>query len=181
VAEGDDFRAAWDAHHVAVRRYLARRVGRDAADDLLAGVFETAWRRWEVVPRDDTQLWWLLACARRLCANHSRSVTRRRSLIERIAVRSPRGGADDPTMEVLESAEVAAVLGALSPADREVLFLAVWDDLDVAGVAAVLGIGTEAAQKRVVRARSRFASAWESRPGLSAEWPDRTLTPMEDQ
>ena len=88
MAESDDFRAAWDDHHAAVRRYLARRAGRDAADDLLSGVFETAWRKWPEVPGGEAQLWWLLACARRLCANHSRSVTRRTSLLGRLAIRS---------------------------------------------------------------------------------------------
>ena len=74
-----------------------------------------------------------------------------------------------------------AALADLSPGDREVLALSVWDDLDAAGVAAVLGTTPEAAQKRISRARDRFAAAWEKRGGLSDGAPSRTLTPMEDQ
>lgn len=181
MTEGDDFRAAWDAHHVQVRRYLARRVGADAADDLLAEVFTTAWRRWNTVPDGDARLWWLLACGRRLCANHSRSVTRRGSLLARLAGRGGTDGERDAMSAVVESQDVASALAALSPADRDVLMLSVWDDLDAAGVAAVLGISAEAAQKRIARARARFASVWEARGGLSDSGSDRTLTPMEDQ
>ena len=181
MAEGDDFREAWDAHHVRVRRYLARRVGTDAADDLLSEVFATAWRRWDAVPRDETQLWWLLACARRLCANHSRSVTRRTSLLGRLAIRSGSETMRDAMDDVVASRDVAEVLVALSPADREVLLLAVWDDLDAAGVGAVLGVSPEAAQKRIARSRNRFAAAWAARAGVSDDAPSRTLTPMEDQ
>lgn len=181
MATGDDFRDAWDAHHLQVRRFLARRVGPDAADDLLAEVFTTAWRRWDVVPDGEARLWWLLACGRRLCANHARSLTRRASLIARVGGRAGAGTSHDAVSAVVDSADVAAALASLSPVDREVLMLSVWEDLDAAGVAAVVGISAEAAQKRIVRARARFAAAWESRAGVSDEGPDRTLTQMEDQ
>lgn len=181
MAAGDDFRAAWDEHHPQVRQYLVRRVGVDAADDLLAEVFTTAWRRWDSVPEGDARLWWLLACGRRLCANHARSLTRRASLIDRVAGRARTEATHDAVPAVVDSHDVATALAALSPADREVLILSVWEDLDAAGVAAVLGISAEAAQKRIARARARFAAAWESRSGVSDTGPHRTLTQTEDQ
>lgn len=181
MVAGDDFRAAWDAHHLQVRRYLARRVGVDAADDLLAEVFATAWRRWDVVPTGEEQLWWLLACGRRLCANHARSVTRRTSLMGRLAGRAATQETGEVMSSVLDSHEVSSAMASIAPADREVLMLSVWEDLDAAGVAAVLGVSPEAAQKRIVRARARFAAAWESRAGVSDQTPNRTLTQMEDQ
>lgn len=168
----DAFRELWDAHHARVRAYLVRRVGVQDADDLVAAVFETAWRRWTSVPTDESRLWWLLACANKICANHRRSLTRRANLAERVRG-GVRAGTGDFAEQLVVDAEVRKALAGLSPGDREVLLLAVWDDLDAEGVAAVLGIGVAAAQKRVARARERFEKRY---VGVSADGHDRTLT-----
>lgn len=165
----------WDAHHARVRTYLVRRVGAHDAEDLVGSVFETAWRRWTALPTGDERLWWLLACANKVCSNHRRSLTRRAHLVER-ARGAARGGSAqsaDFSEQLVADAEVREALAGLSPGDREVLLLAVWDDLDPPAIAAVLGISPASAQKRVVRARERFEKRYVS---LSAGGADRTLT-----
>lgn len=165
----------WDAHHQQVRRYLVRRVGRDDADDLTGVVFETAFRRLSDLPVGNRRLWWLLSCARKVCANHRRSQRRRGNLAERARLVAGRGGGDFAEQWVAD-AVVRQVLARLAPAEREVLLLAVWDDLDPPAIAVVLGISPTAAQKRVVRARRRFEKEY---AGLSAEGPNRTLNGQE--
>jgi len=49
-----------------VRSYAARRAGLDAADDVVAEVFLTAWRRIDDLP--DDPLPWLLGVTRRVLA-----------------------------------------------------------------------------------------------------------------
>lgn len=175
--KSNDFRVLWDDHHPRVRSYVVRRIGGEDADDVVATVFETAWRRWSSLPVGDERLWWLLSCARKTCANSRRSSTRRSKLAERVRSQSGRGiagsGDTDFAEQLVSDATVRRALAGLSPDDREALLLSVWDDLDPAGVAAVLGIGRPAAQKRVARARERFEKRYVE---LSAEGPGRTLT-----
>lgn len=129
------------------------------------------------MPVGDERLWWLLSCARKTCANHRRSVTRRSRLSDRVRGQAGRGssgsGDADFAEQLVTDDTVRETLGGLSPDDREVIILSVWDDLDPAGVAAVLGISRPAAQKRVVRARERFEKRYVE---LSAEASGRTLT-----
>lgn len=42
--EHDRFKAMYDEHYPAVLRYAARRVGTEAARDIAAETFLTAWR-----------------------------------------------------------------------------------------------------------------------------------------
>jgi Sigma-70 region 2 len=48
--EHDRFKAMYDEHYPAVLRYAARRVGAEAARDIAAETFLTAWRRLDRVP-----------------------------------------------------------------------------------------------------------------------------------
>lgn len=173
----NEFRVLWDDTHARVLSYVVRRVGKDEADDVVAAVFETAWRRWTSVPAGDERLWWLLSCARKICANHHRSLTRRTNLADRVRGQAGRGASGhvdaDFAERLVSDAVVRGALAGLSADDREALLLSVWDDLDPAGVAAVLGISRPTAQKRVVRARERFEKRYVE---LSAEASDRTLT-----
>jgi RNA polymerase sigma-70 factor (ECF subfamily) len=48
--ENDRFQALYERHYGAVLRYAARRVGAEAAADVAAETFLTAWRRLDAVP-----------------------------------------------------------------------------------------------------------------------------------
>jgi RNA polymerase sigma-70 factor (ECF subfamily) len=62
---------------------------------------------------------------------------------------------DHPDVSV-ETATVRRVLDQLSPEDREVLYLFVFDRFKTAEIATMLGIGAGAVRTRLYRARERF-------------------------
>jgi RNA polymerase sigma factor (sigma-70 family) len=131
------------------------------AQDAVAEVFLTAWRRLDELPEGDAARVWLYATARRVLANQRRSNRRREALRERLA-REPALAATEPPAPAGEEALVRAALVQLGPLDREVLLLAEWEDLTPAQIAEVLGCLTVTARGRLHRARGRFRNAFEA-------------------
>ena len=152
--------------------YCRWRAGSHAdAEDAVADVFLTAWRRLDDLPGGDAARMWLYATARRVIANQRRSRRRRTALHERLTEHavpvdeSPPGGEEQLVHEALR---------AIGPRDREVLLLAEWEGLSPAEIARVLGCLTVTARGRLHRARRRFRTAFEElraeptvRPGLA--------------
>ncbi len=56
---------------------------------------------------------------------------------------------------------VVRAVSKLKSSDREILRLAVWEDLDRPQVAMVLGISTDAVRQRLYEARKRLVSEYE--------------------
>ncbi|MGZ4218909.1 MAG: RNA polymerase sigma factor [Solirubrobacteraceae bacterium] len=149
------FRRLYAEHGRAVLAYAVRRSS-DAADaaDVVADTFLVAWRRLVDIPPGREARLWLYGVARRMLANQRRAERRRERLAERLrrelpvelaaAAPTPGGGA------------VMAALGMLAEADREVLLLAAWEQLEPAEIATVLGITRTAARSRLHRARVRL-------------------------
>src|SRR3954468_15831002 len=81
--ERERFVAVYEEHGTAVLSYARRRVGADAADDVLAETFLVAWRRRRDVPRD--ALPWLYAVAGNVVRNRLRSDRRHDALHARMA------------------------------------------------------------------------------------------------
>src|SRR5262245_55774978 len=108
------------------------------AQDAVADVFLTAWRRLDELPEGDAARVWLYATARRVIANHRRSKRRRAALHERLALETspPSQNANPPAREAELVHEALHRLGAR---DREVLLLAEWEGLSPAQIATVLG------------------------------------------
>jgi RNA polymerase sigma-70 factor (ECF subfamily) len=141
-------------HGQAIHAYLARRAGRDAADDLLGEV----WLRAYAARRNYDEHWpdarpWLYGIARNVLREHWR--------------RRPAGGdqfsraSEDPWPEVDARLDAAArvqdlrrALARLTPGDREVLLLVTWEGLAPAEAAIALGIPPGTARSRLHRARS---------------------------
>lgn len=147
------FRALFDACYRPVWAYARRRTGPGDADDLVADVFATAWRRLDDIPRD-RELPWLYGVARRTLANHRRGSARRDRLVDRLAA-----GASPPASSPDEDEEFDTVhraLARLRPDDCEILRLAVWEQLGTAEIATTLGCSHNAAALRLSRARRRF-------------------------
>jgi RNA polymerase sigma-70 factor (ECF subfamily) len=138
------------------------------AQDAVAEVFLTAWRRLDELPDDDSARVWLYATARRVIANQRRSNRRRAALQERLS-REPAPVPDGATPEL---DAVHEALGRLGPRDREVLLLAEWEGLSPAQIASVLGCLTVTARGRLHRARRRFRAAFEELAGRQRMTPD---------
>ena len=151
------FRELFDGCFAPVTAYVRRRVGSQDAEDVVAEVFTVAWRRLEDIP-PGVELPWLYGVARRTVANHRRAAHRRRRLAERIEANvMPFATADAGHDDLLRA------LSSLSEADREILRLAAWEDLDADSIAFVLGCSRNAAALRLSRARRRLREAVTSR------------------
>jgi RNA polymerase sigma-70 factor (ECF subfamily) len=150
------FEALYGANRDPVAAFVYRRVPAASADDVVADVFLTAWRRLNEAPDDD--LAWLLRIARDVLSNRRRSERRRVSLRERVFAqavvdeRARRDSADDEP-------PVIKALSCLAERDQELLLLVAWDGLERAQAAAVLGISPGAFAVRLHRARRRLERA----------------------
>jgi RNA polymerase sigma-70 factor, ECF subfamily len=156
-------------HEVAVYKFLARRAGRDAADDLLGEVWVRAFGgRHTFRPEHADALPWLYGIARNVLRAHWRTT--------QTGLTAPGNGTaagaedvDEPVdpwdevVERLDSAawarELAAAVRELPSACREVLLLVVWEELTPAEAAEVLGIPQGTARSRLHRARTALRLA----------------------
>jgi RNA polymerase sigma-70 factor (ECF subfamily) len=152
-------------HEVAVHGFLARRAGRQVADDLLGEVWVRAFSardRYDLARPDARP--WLYGIARNVLWTYWRtSQVGDRPLPER---------ALDPWDEVVERLDAAAALQrvvqavrSLPPVEREVLLLVAWEHLTPAEVAVVLGVAPGTVRSRLHRARTTLRSVL---AGLSA-------------
>jgi RNA polymerase sigma factor (sigma-70 family) len=123
------------------------------AQDAVAEVFLTAWRRLDALPEGDAARVWLYATARRVIANQRRSSRRQAALYQRLALDAT-VAARPPPSPTREETLVREALGRLGPRDREVLLLAEWEGLVPAQIAAVLGCLAITARGRLHRAAS---------------------------
>ena len=147
------FERAYIQYLPAVSGYLFRRVERQHVEDLAADVFAIAWRRRASVTEGE-ELPWLYRIAANVVANHRRKQASGAALF---ALLRPADSA--PSAEDIVSADVAlaAAWRQLRAPEREVLALALVEDLAPAELAVALGVSVNAATIRVHRARAKLA------------------------
>lgn len=152
-----EFRRLFAEHHRHVLAYALRRTEQRAdADDVVAGTFAVAWRRFADAPEAELRLAWLYAIAARVLANQRRSLRRLVALRSRLRAQPP-----PDTRERADLEEVVAALLELSPQEQEILRLAPWEGLTTAELALTLGCSENAAAIRLHRARKRLAEQLE--------------------
>lgn len=139
-------------------RYARRRVAMDEADDVVADVLLTVWRRLDDVPEE--ALPWAYGVARRVIANTRRGRRRHLRLVERLESEPSPRWHSPPDVEELDP-DLDAALLSLSRSDREVLRLWAWEQLEPREIANVLGMTPNAATLRLRRARAKLASELE--------------------
>jgi RNA polymerase sigma factor (sigma-70 family) len=162
------FDALFEAYREDMVAYCGWRTASPSdAQDAVAEVFLTAWRRLDELPDGDAARVWLYATARRVISNQRRSNRRRVALDERLA-REP-AVREEPGEE---GALVREALLRLSVRDREVLLLSEWEGLSPAEIAAVVGCLTATARGRLHRARRRFRAVFEEL-GARGDEPER--------
>jgi RNA polymerase sigma-70 factor (ECF subfamily) len=132
---------------------LRRSADPDDAADVVAETFLVAWRRLGEVPLGAEGRLWLFGTARRVLANHDRSVRRRDRLTERLR-EELRGQL--PSGRPPESGPILEALAELAEPDRELLMLIGWEELTPTEAARALGITPFAARTRLHRARRRL-------------------------
>lgn len=149
------FNQLYDDHFDAVRRYVWRRAPL-SADDVAAETFLVAWRRLDDVPAN--ALPWLITVARSTLLNERRRSRRQTAVSDRLAAEPVPPPAET---ETVASDLIQVALAALSERDREVLLLAVWEDLDRDAIASAVGCSKTNVSVRLHRARRRFAEELE--------------------
>lgn len=136
--------------------YARRRVPAEEAADVVSETFLTAWRRLDILPEDSAP--WLFGVARKVVANHRRSLRRREALRTRARDDASRRLhlAPDPADQVEARMAIRSALRRLPERDREALMLVAWDGLDAASAAAAMGSTPSALAVRLHRARQRL-------------------------
>jgi len=159
------FESLYVAHAGAVRTFARRRAGAAEADDVVAEVFLSAWRRMDEVPADP--LPWLLGVARGVLSNRRRGEGRNAALIARLM--SEQLADQNRAGNEFDVALVTA-LGSLSHSDQELLLLVAWERLSNEQLAEALGLAKGTVAVRLHRARRRLkrAMAIQLQPTTSA-------------
>ena len=170
------FGVLFDRHAPAIGRYIARRVGPDAVDDLVVETFLVAFRRrgrYDLAHGDARP--WLYGIATRLIGRHRREEARFFRAIARTGV-DPAAApiADQVTDRVAAQAarrKLAAALARLSQDQRDVLLL-VASGLGYEEAAMALEVPTGTVSSLLVRARRKVRGALggqdPTRPGEDA-------------
>ncbi len=147
------FADVYAQHLPRVSAYLSRRVEHDAVEDLAADVFALAWRKRGSVTAGE-ELPWLYRIAANLVANHRRKQASTASFIASLRPTDSAPAADDI---VIADQSLAAAWKQLRARDREVLALAVFEDLPVTSIATSLGVSANAVSIRLHRAKKTLA------------------------
>ncbi|HEV7977615.1 RNA polymerase sigma factor [Amycolatopsis sp.] len=154
------FAAVFDRHAPHIQRYLARRLGGQIADDLVAETFLIAFgKRGRYNPSYPNARPWLYGIATHLVGQHRREEVREYRL--RAALGPPVDQAchaEQVAAQVTAQAMnelLAAALASLAQGDRDVLVLIAWEDLSYEEVAAALGIPVGTVRSRLSRARKK--------------------------
>ncbi|MFF3420561.1 RNA polymerase sigma factor [Streptomyces sp. NPDC002698] len=167
--EPDVFAELFHRYADDVHRYAARRLGTEAADDLMAETFVIAFqrRRRYDLSRPHARPW-LYGIVTRLIGGHRRAEARRLRALARVVSTDPAdGGGDEPLAERVAariSAEgtrgaLSAALAKLPARHRDVLLVIAWGDLDYAEAAEALGIPVGTVRSRLHRARKKLREA----------------------
>ena len=136
-AEPDRFASLFDRHAPYIHRYLARRVGTQAADDLVAETFLVAFRkRTGYDPRFPDARPWLYGIATNLIAQHRREEARQFRLRQAagpapVAHDWAERSVANVTAQSLR-VPLARALARLARPDRDVLLLVAWEQLRAA-------------------------------------------------
>jgi len=150
----------FDRHFDAIRGYIARRLGAEAAADLTAETFMRAFdsrKRYDLTRPD--ALPWLYGIASHVLRRHARDEQRRLRAYARVATEPQQTARDGELVD----ADIAAALAAIRPAEREVLFLYAWADLGYEEIAHALDIPVGTVRSRLARARAHAAAAFAPR------------------
>jgi RNA polymerase sigma-70 factor, ECF subfamily len=163
------FAEIFDRHAAHIQRYLARRLSRQVADDLVAETFLVAFGRRDRydLERPDARPW-LYGIATNIARQHVRAEIREYRLRASVGVEpDPDGHADRVAAQVTATAMhrlLAAALAELTDGDREVLLLIAWEGLTYDEVAEALAIPVGTVRSRLHRARRLVRAALTKEP-----------------
>ncbi|MEV4315359.1 RNA polymerase sigma factor [Actinocrispum sp. NPDC049592] len=176
LRDPDLFAVIFDRHAPYVHRYLARRLGREAADDLVAETFLVAFGKRERYDssRMDARPW-LYGIATNLVGEHRRQEAKQFRLRNAIAPEPDEVSHAERVVAQVAAQAMGSMLGAaladLSTGDRDVLLLIAWEGLSYDEVAVALGIPVGTVRSRLNRARKQVRAVLEVPQQIEKEIP----------
>ena len=178
LTDAEGFADLYDRHAPSVYRFVARRLGAELAEDVVAETFLAAFRarhRYDLTRQDARP--WLFGIAVREISRRRRQERARYRLLASVPAEP---AVDGPADEV--AAAVAArslrepllrVLGRLTAGDRDVLLLIAWADLSYQEVAEALDLPVGTVRSRLNRARRIVREALGNTDPLSNDEEER--------
>jgi RNA polymerase sigma factor (sigma-70 family) len=173
LTDPEQFAALFRRHAPVIHRYVTRRIGPHAADDVVAETFLAAFRQrgsYRAAPAGGAgsgntadALPWLYGIATNLVRRHWRTEVRQLRVLARtgadpvVADFAPR--VDESVSASSANAALAAALAGLPATQRDALLLVAWGGLTYEQVAAATGVPLGTVQSRISRARRRLRAA----------------------
>ena len=157
--EPEYFTELFRRHAPYIQRYVVRRLGQDAADDIVAETFLLAFRQRDSYDqaRSDARPW-LYGIATNLIGHHRRAEIRLYRALARTGAdpvtESFTDRIDDRVSAGTAGRRLAAALARLSAELRDTLLLVAWGDLSYEETATALGVPVGTVRSRISRARS---------------------------
>jgi len=177
--EPEHFTVLFRRHAPHIQRYVVRRLGADAADDIVAETFLLAFRQRDSydLARADARPW-LYGIATNLIGRHRRAEIRLYRALARTGadpvVEPFTDRVDDRVSADHASRQLAAALARLSAELRDTMLLAAWSDLSYEQIAVALGVPTGTVRSRLSRARSKLRHTMgDVDPSALAEEPQK--------
>lgn len=163
------FGALFNAHVAQVRGFSRTMVNGADCEDIVSATFRTAWLRLDEIP-ELGQRAWLFGVAKNHVRNHVRSERRRAALIGLLGslASTSEAGLHSGRLDPAEAGPLLKALERLSEAEREILQLAIWHEMQPAEIAAVFGIRPATARVRLHRARQHLLALLQSLAGEDA-------------
>lgn len=162
LRDPEAFAELFHRHSGEIGRYVTRRIGPGAAEDIVAETFLVAFRRRDSYARERKDARpWLYGIATNVIRRHRRDEIRALRALERTGVdpvlAEPFADQVDGRVSAAEiSRLLAPVLAGLNAGQRDVLLLIAWGGLTVDQVAEVLDIPHGTARSRLDRARTKM-------------------------
>jgi len=159
--EPEHFTVLFRRHAPHIQRYVVRRLGQDAADDIVAETFLLAFRQRDSYDqaRADARPW-LYGIATNLIGRHRRAEIRLYRALARTGadpVMEPfTDRVDDQVSAGTASRRLAAGLARLPEQLRDTLLLVAWSGLSYEEAATALGVPVGTVRSRMSRARSKL-------------------------
>ena len=154
------FDALFSTEFGPIHRYLRRRVGRDAADDVAAATFATAFAHWDSYDPARPLRPWLYGIATNLARRYFRDEERKLRAYARTGLDPITAEDENAVVHRLDAdtqrRAIAAALGELRVEDREILLLQAWAELNDREIAEALSLPIGTVKSRLHRTRERM-------------------------
>jgi RNA polymerase sigma-70 factor (ECF subfamily) len=168
VEDPETFAVLFRRHGQEIARYVTRRLGAGAADDIVADTFLVAFDRRASydMSRPDARPW-LYGIAGNHIRRHHRDEVRKLRALQRTGVDEVVAPFTDRVDARITAGtgSLALAIAKLNPEQREVLLLVCWAELSYDQVAEAIGVPAGTVRSRMNRARTRLRAALDTTEG----------------